>query len=58
MARLIQDKLKVALADELLFGRLENGGIAVVDAVAGEIVITIPEPAAPASSGGGELVLN
>jgi len=26
MARLIQDKLKRPLADELLFGRLANGG--------------------------------
>lgn len=26
MARIIQDKLKVALADELLFGKLANGG--------------------------------
>jgi len=47
MARLIQDKLKVALADELLFGKLENGGTARVDVADGDIAIeTIaPEPA-------------
>jgi ATP-dependent Clp protease ATP-binding subunit ClpA len=31
MARIIQDKLKVALADELLFGKLADGGIAFID---------------------------
>ncbi|HTE51072.1 MAG TPA: ATP-dependent Clp protease ATP-binding subunit ClpA [Kofleriaceae bacterium] len=39
MARLIQDKLKVALAEELLFGKLENGGTARVEVVDDEIVI-------------------
>ncbi len=53
MARLIQDKLKVALADELLFGKLEHGGTARVDVAAGEIAIDViasdpPEPAEPA----------
>jgi ATP-dependent Clp protease ATP-binding subunit ClpA len=43
MARLIQDKLKVALADELLFGKLEHGGVASVDVVAGDIAITVLE---------------
>jgi len=43
MARLIQDKLKVALADELLFGKLEHGGVASVDVVNGEIAITVLE---------------
>jgi ATP-dependent Clp protease ATP-binding subunit ClpA len=43
MARLIQDKLKVALADELLFGKLEHGGVASVDVVGGEIAITVLE---------------
>jgi ATP-dependent Clp protease ATP-binding subunit ClpA len=41
MARLIQDKLKVALADELLFGKLENGGTARVDVANGEIAIDV-----------------
>jgi ATP-dependent Clp protease ATP-binding subunit ClpA len=51
MARLIQDKLKVALADELLFGKLENGGTARVGVKDGEIAIDVvagePEEAPP-----------
>mgnify|MGYP001367726396 FL=1 len=31
MARLIQDTIRRALADELLFGRLANGGNVLVD---------------------------
>ena len=31
MARLIQDTIRSALADELLFGRLSNGGKVTVD---------------------------
>ncbi len=31
MARLIQDTIRSALADELLFGRLANGGHVTVD---------------------------
>ena len=31
MARLIQDTIRKALADELLFGRLTNGGHVLVD---------------------------
>ena len=31
MARLIQDTIRSALADELLFGRLANGGKVTVD---------------------------
>ena len=31
MARLIQDSVRAALADELLFGRLKNGGQVTVD---------------------------
>jgi len=31
MHRLIQNKIRRALADELLFGRLENGGFVSVD---------------------------
>jgi len=39
MGRLIQEKVKAPLAEEILFGRLENGGRAVVDERGGEIVI-------------------
>jgi ATP-dependent Clp protease ATP-binding subunit ClpA len=31
MARLIQDTIRRALADELLFGRLQNGGKVTID---------------------------
>ena len=31
MARLIQDTIRSALADELLFGRLSNGGRVTID---------------------------
>jgi len=31
MARLIQDTIRAALADELLFGRLANGGKVTID---------------------------
>ena len=31
MARLIQDTIRAALADELLFGRLANGGHVTID---------------------------
>src|SRR5690606_29792934 len=43
MARLIQEKLKVALADELLFGKLEHGGVARVDVAGDDIAITVTE---------------
>ena len=31
MSRLIQDTIRKALADELLFGQLTNGGIVIID---------------------------
>ncbi|GAB4468603.1 MAG: ATP-dependent Clp protease ATP-binding subunit ClpA [Burkholderiaceae bacterium] len=49
MARLIQDTIRKALADELLFGRLVNGGRVSVDVDdAGEIKLEFPS-----SDGGG-----
>ena len=45
MARLLQDKVKRPLADELLFGKLVEGGRVLVDAVDGELVVeSKPEP--------------
>jgi ATP-dependent Clp protease ATP-binding subunit ClpA len=41
MARVIQDKIKRPLADELLFGKLVNGGRVSVDVVDGEIVLDV-----------------
>jgi len=50
MARLIQDTIRRALADELLFGRLANGGKVLVDADAnGKISLEFPEEQQPAS---------
>jgi len=46
MARLIQDTIRRALADELLFGRLVHGGPVTIDVDdAGKIVLRIEEPA-------------
>jgi ATP-dependent Clp protease ATP-binding subunit ClpA len=47
MARLIQDTIRSALADELLFGRLSHGGKVTVDIdEAGKIRLTFAEEAA------------
>jgi ATP-dependent Clp protease ATP-binding subunit ClpA len=51
MARLIQDKLKVALADELLFGKLQHGGDVIVDVEDGEIAISCTGGQAPIPQG-------
>ena len=50
MARIIQEKIKRALAEELLFGQLEHGGHVIVSTKDGEIHVEIEakEPAAPA----------
>jgi ATP-dependent Clp protease ATP-binding subunit ClpA len=42
LARLIQDEIKRPLGQELLFGKLEKGGAAVVDAVGGALVLEYP----------------
>lgn len=39
LGRVIEDKIKRPLTEEVLFGRLENGGLVTLDAVAGEIVL-------------------
>ncbi|MCO6439726.1 MAG: ATP-dependent Clp protease ATP-binding subunit ClpA [Nitrococcus mobilis] len=44
MARLIQDRIKRPLADELLFGRLAGGGHVVVDVEDEELTFAINEP--------------
>ncbi|TAN71477.1 MAG: ATP-dependent Clp protease ATP-binding subunit ClpA [Gallionella sp.] len=49
MARLIQDTIRSALADELLFGRLANGGKVTVDIDAdGKVQLQFAEEAVPA----------
>jgi ATP-dependent Clp protease ATP-binding subunit ClpA len=56
MARLIHTEIKQALANELLFGRLQSGGRVTVDAVDGALTFTYDDqpageaPAAPASA--------
>ncbi|HYJ19512.1 MAG TPA: AAA family ATPase, partial [Burkholderiales bacterium] len=46
MSRLIQDTIRSALADELLFGRLAGGGKVTVDVgVDGKTILTFDEPA-------------
>ncbi|MCD9045768.1 ATP-dependent Clp protease ATP-binding subunit ClpA [Luteimonas sp. MHLX1A] len=45
MARVIQDKVKRPLADELLFGKLVNGGRVSIDVRDGELIVEAsPEP--------------
>ena len=48
MARLIQDTIRKALADELLFGKLANGGRVTIDIDASEKVSLAFEEAVPA----------
>jgi ATP-dependent Clp protease ATP-binding subunit ClpA len=46
MSRLIQDTIRKALADELLFGKLVSGGRVTIDVDADDkIVLRFPEPA-------------
>jgi ATP-dependent Clp protease ATP-binding subunit ClpA len=48
MARLIQDTIRSALADELLFGRLASGGKVTVDVDAdGKVKLEFSEEAVP-----------
>ncbi len=52
MARLIQDKVKRPLADELLFGKLVNGGRVSIDVRDGELIVESqaePEKLLPAT---------
>jgi ATP-dependent Clp protease ATP-binding subunit ClpA len=48
MARLIQDTIRSALADELLFGKLANGGKVTVDLKDGKVKLEFTEEAVPA----------
>ena len=41
MARLIQDKIKKVLADEILFGKLAEGGHAIIKMKKGEFVLDL-----------------
>jgi ATP-dependent Clp protease ATP-binding subunit ClpA len=48
MARLIQDTIRSALADELLFGKLANGGKVIVDVKDGKVFLEFDEEAVTA----------
>ena len=41
MARVIQDEIKQVLADELLFGKLTDGGLVKIDAKAGSLICRV-----------------
>ena len=45
LARVIQDKIKKMLAEELLFGRLQNGGSVLIDWNGSEFEFTYPSAA-------------
>jgi ATP-dependent Clp protease ATP-binding subunit ClpA len=45
---LIQDTIRSALADELLFGKLANGGKVIVDVKNGKVGLEFEEEAVPA----------
>jgi len=47
LARVIQEHIKKPLAEELLFGRLEKGGIVRVDVVEDKLTFTYSTPPAP-----------
>ena len=48
MARLIQDTIRSALADELLFGKLANGGKVTVDVKDGKVALEFEDEAVAA----------
>jgi ATP-dependent Clp protease ATP-binding subunit ClpA len=49
MGRLIQNEIKRVLADEILFGKLQNGGKVEVDESAGELVFSYSTTSVPAA---------
>jgi ATP-dependent Clp protease ATP-binding subunit ClpA len=48
LARVIQEQIKKPLAEELLFGRLERGGLVRVDVADDQLVFSYPETRPPA----------
>jgi ATP-dependent Clp protease ATP-binding subunit ClpA len=62
MARLVKQKIREPLADELLFGKLEHGGTVKVDVAEGELVldctaaedVDAESPAAPENADGSD----
>jgi ATP-dependent Clp protease ATP-binding subunit ClpA len=55
MGRVVQEHVKRPLADEILFGKLAQGGTAEIDHVDGKVVIrAIPRPARPVGADNAE----
>ncbi len=52
LARVIQEHVKKALAEELLFGRLAKGGTVCIDLVDGALSFTYPKADRPSKGGG------
>jgi ATP-dependent Clp protease ATP-binding subunit ClpA len=50
MARLIQNEIKRVLADEILFGKLQNGGKVEVDENEGQLLFAYSTPSVPATA--------
>jgi len=44
LARVVQEHIKKPLADELLFGGLTGGGLAVVDVIDGKLQVSVKAP--------------
>ena len=44
LSRVVQEHIKKPLADELLFGGLTNGGLVVVDAIDGQLRVSVKAP--------------
>ncbi|MDX2170555.1 MAG: ATP-dependent Clp protease ATP-binding subunit ClpA [Deltaproteobacteria bacterium] len=56
MARLIHTEIKQPLANELLFGRLQQGGRVTVDVADGKLVFRYDTPAAASAAGAAQLL--
>ncbi len=54
LSRIIQEHIKKALAEELLFGKLAKGGLVMVDVEDGQPVFTYPESGNDDPKGGGK----
>ena len=52
MSRVIQEHIKKALAEEMLFGKLAKGGLVVVDVEDGLPVFTYPKSGGGTPKGG------
>ena len=51
LARVVQEHIKKPLADELLFGQLVGGGVAVVDLIDGALKVAVKGPVPKAITG-------